>query len=122
MGTAELACASLTALHQWDSAEVVAVVTQPDRPRGRKLQPQPSFVKQCAADLGLPVQQPESLRNDAALDALAQLKPDLIVVTAFGQILPASVLELPPHGCLNVHTSLLPRHRGAGVRLCAAIL
>ena len=113
MGTAELACASLTALHQWDGAEVVAVVTQPDRPRGRKLQPQPSFVKQCAADLGLPVQQPESLRNDAALDALAQLKPDLIVVTAFGQILPASVLELPPHGCLNVHTSLLPRHRGA---------
>jgi methionyl-tRNA formyltransferase len=113
MGTAELACASLTALHQWDGAEVVAVVTQPDRPRGRKLQPQPSFVKQCAEDLDLSVQQPETLRDEAALESLAELKPDLIVVTAFGQILPAAVLEIPPRGCLNVHTSLLPRHRGA---------
>jgi methionyl-tRNA formyltransferase len=113
MGTAELACASLIALHQWHGAEVVTVITQPDRPRGRKLQTQPSFVKNCAVEYGLPVQQPESLRNGAALDALAKLKPDLIVVTAFGQILPAAVLELPPHGCLNVHTSLLPRHRGA---------
>ena len=113
MGTAELACASLTALHQWDGAEVVAVVTQPDRPRGRKLQPQPSFVKKCAEDLGLSVQQPETLRYEAALESLAKLKPDLIIVTAFGQILPATVLELAPRGCLNVHTSLLPRHRGA---------
>ena len=113
MGTAELACASLIALHQWHGAEVVAVVTQPDRPRGRKLQPQPSFVKQCADDLGLSVQQPETLRDDAALQSLVQFNPDLIVVTAFGQILPAAVLEIPPHGCLNVHTSLLPRHRGA---------
>lgn len=113
MGTAELACASLTALHQWDGAEVVTVVTQPDRPRGRKLQPQPSFVKQCAEDLCLSVQQPETLRDESALKSLAQLKPDLIVVAAFGQILPAVVLALPPHGCLNVHTSLLPRHRGA---------
>ena len=113
MGTAELACASLIALHQWHGAEVVAVVTQPDRPRGRKLQAQPSFVKQCADDLGLSVQQPETLRDDAVLESLVQFKPHLIVVTAFGQILPAAVLEIPPHGCLNVHTSLLPRHRGA---------
>lgn len=113
MGTAELACPSLAALSQWGGSEVVSVVTQPDRPRGRKLQLQPSCVKQCAEKLGLPLQQPRTLRDDAAFDTLAALEPDLIIVAAYGQILPSAVLDLPPHGCLNVHASILPRYRGA---------
>ena len=113
MGTAELACPSLSALHSWGGAKVVAVVTQPDRPGGRKLQPQPSFVKRCANKLGLPIQQPSSLRDSTAFNDLVSLKPDLVVVAAYGQILPPEILELPAHGCLNVHASILPRHRGA---------
>ncbi len=113
MGTAELACPSLVALSEWEGSDIVTVVTQPDRPKGRKLQLQPSYVKQCAEKLGLPLQQPETLRNNVAFDALAVLKPDLIVVAAYGQILPSAVLDLPPHGCLNVHASILPRYRGA---------
>ena len=113
MGTAGLACPSLVALSVWGGSDVVSVVTQPDRPRGRKLQLQPSCVKQCAEKLGLPLQQPETLRDDVAFYALAVLEPDLIVVAAYGQILPSAVLDLPPHGCLNVHASILPRYRGA---------
>jgi methionyl-tRNA formyltransferase len=89
------------------------VVTQPDRPGGRKLQPQPSFVKQCATKLGLQAQQPSSLRDSAFFNELVSLKPDLVVVAAYGQILPLEILELPAHGCLNVHASILPQHRGA---------
>ena len=107
MGTAELACPSLVALSEWEGSDIVTVVTQPDRPKGRKLQLQPSYVKQCAEKLGLPLQQPETLRNNVAFDALAVLKPDLIVVAAYGQILPSAVLDLPPHGCLNVNASIL---------------
>ena len=113
MGTAELACPSLLALHEWSGAEVVSVVTQPDRPGGRKLQPRPSFVKQCANKLGLPLQQPRTLRGSEAYNELAAIEPDLVVVAAYGQILPLEILELPGHGCLNVHASILPRHRGA---------
>ena len=113
MGTAELACPSLAALFEWEGSDVVSVVTQPDRPRGRKLQLQPSCVKQCAEKLGLPALQPETLRDDAAFNTLATFEPDLIVVAAYGQILPSAILDLPPHGCLNVHASILPRYRGA---------
>ena len=113
MGTAELACPSLVALHEWSGAIVVGVVTQPDRPRGRKLNPQPSFVKQCALERDLPVRQLKTLRSAESVRSLIALVPDLIVVVAFGQILPSTVLEMPPYGCLNVHASLLPRHRGA---------
>ncbi len=116
MGTAELACASLRALVQNRGtldAELVAVVTQPDRPKGRDLKPQPSFVKQAALDLALPVLQPERARNESFLAELRALQPDLIVVVAYGQILPQALLDLPRHGCLNVHTSLLPKYRGA---------
>ena len=113
MGTAELACPSLVALHEWSGAIVIGVVTQPDRPRGRKLNPQPSFVKQCAIEHGLPVRQLKTLRSAESVRSLIALVPDLIVVVAFGQILPSTVLEMPPYGCLNVHASLLPRHRGA---------
>ena len=113
MGTAELACLPLAALHASPVADVVGVVTQPDRPGGRKLKPRPSFVKRCALDLGLPVIQPQTLRIPGVIEQLAAFEPDLFVVTAFGQILPQSVLDLPQHGALNVHVSLLPRHRGA---------
>lgn len=113
MGTAPLACASLEALTGQPAFEVVAVVTQPDRPKGRALRLQPSAVKELALKKGLPVLQPEKARDAAFVEELRLLHPHLIVVTAYGQILPPSILELPPFACLNVHTSLLPKYRGA---------
>jgi len=113
MGTAELACPSLQALCREPAFQVVAVVTQPDRPKGRDLKLTPSPVKQTALREGLPVLQPERARNEAFIQELKQLRPDLIVVAAYGQILPPAILELPPFGCVNVHTSLLPKYRGA---------
>ena len=113
MGTAEIACLGLRSLHSSSTFNVVSVVTQPDRPRGRKLELQPSPVKKTALDLGIPILQPKTLRTEESWSVLADLKPDLIVVIAFGQILPQHVLDLPAHGCVNVHTSLLPKYRGA---------
>ncbi|HZU76299.1 MAG TPA: methionyl-tRNA formyltransferase, partial [Dehalococcoidia bacterium] len=100
---------------------VVGVYTQPDRPGGRGNRLLPPAVKEAALRLGLPVLQPPSLRRPEALAELRALGPDLIVVAAFGQILRPAVLNLPPHGCLNIHASLLPRHRGASP-VAAAIL
>jgi len=113
LGTAELAGPCLEAVAKTPGHEVVAVVTQPDRPKGRDLQPTPPPVKVVAERLGLPVQQPLKIREPAAIDALRAVRPDLIIVVAYGQILPKSVLEIPRLGCVNVHTSLLPRWRGA---------
>ncbi|MCS7089590.1 MAG: methionyl-tRNA formyltransferase [Verrucomicrobiota bacterium] len=113
MGTAAIACPSLLRLLRWPGTTVVAVVTQPDRPAGRHLHPQPSPVKQLAVTHGVPVLQPDRVRNTTFLQALRELEPDLIVVMAFGQILPPSVLAMPRHGCLNLHASLLPKYRGA---------
>jgi methionyl-tRNA formyltransferase len=113
MGTAELSCDSLRALIASPHSEVIAVVTQPDRPKGRDLKLQPSPVKVLALQTGLPVLQPERARDESFLGALRDLQPDLIAVAAYGQILPQSILDLPRYGCLNVHTSLLPRYRGA---------
>jgi methionyl-tRNA formyltransferase len=113
MGTPEFAVPSLRALAALPGWEVVGVVTRQDKPAGRGSAPQPPPVKVAALALGLPVLQPGSLRKPAAQQQLAALAPDLIVVAAFGQILPPAVLDLPPYGCLNVHASLLPRHRGA---------
>lgn len=111
-GTPEFAVPCLDAL--LDSAvEVCAVYTQPDRPAGRGRQPQPSPVKQRAMAAGLAVRQPESLRDSAERAALSALQPDLMVVVAYGLILPQAVLDIPRHGCWNVHASLLPRWRGA---------
>jgi len=112
-GTAELACASLSALTESPAFTVAAVVTQPDRPKGRKLHPQPSPVKVLAAGKLLPLLQPERARNESFVQTLAEYRPDLIVVVAYGQILPRVLLELPRFGCLNVHASLLPKYRGA---------
>ena len=113
MGTADLACPCLAALCQNSALHVAAVVTQPDRPKGRSLQLQPSPVKALALRHGLPVLQPDRARAESFLQELALLAPDLIVVVAYGQILPQALLDLPRRGCLNVHTSLLPKYRGA---------
>jgi methionyl-tRNA formyltransferase len=113
MGTPDIAVPCLEALVAW-SAGPVRVVTQPDRPAGRSGQPQPSPVKARALELGLEVAQPQRLRHDEGILAwLAQPRPEVIVVVAFGQILPRAVLDLPVHGCINVHFSALPRYRGA---------
>jgi methionyl-tRNA formyltransferase len=119
-GTPEFAAAALAALHA-AGFEIPLVLTQPDRPAGRGLQLQPSAVKRLALDLGLPLAQPRSLRQDgkfadaaaAARQALDSAAPDVIVVAAYGLILPEWVLTLPRLGCLNIHASLLPRWRGA---------
>jgi len=113
MGTAGLSCPSLKSLVAVPDFSVVAVVTQPDRPKGRELKPQPSPVKEVALEIGLPVLQPERARNESFIEALAELKPDLIVVVAYGQILPQTILDIPRFGCINLHTSLLPQYRGA---------
>jgi methionyl-tRNA formyltransferase len=113
LGTAELSCASLQALADDPQFQITAVVTQPDRPKGRDLKPQPSPVKSLALKLGLPVLQPPRTRDEQFMAELRALQPDLIVVVAYGQILPPAILDLPRHGCLNVHTSLLPKYRGA---------
>jgi methionyl-tRNA formyltransferase len=113
MGTAELACASLRRLCLDPSFRVIAVVTQPDRPKGRELKMQVSPVKAAAVRENLAVLQPERARSEAFVAELKDLLPDLIVVAAYGQILPPAVLEIPPFGCMNVHASLLPKYRGA---------
>jgi methionyl-tRNA formyltransferase len=113
MGTPELAGASLRALLRAAELQVVAVVTQPDQPKGRGLKLQPSPVKEIARLENLPVLQPERARDERFIQQLRELQPELIVVAAYGQILPQNILDLPRFGCLNVHTSLLPKYRGA---------
>jgi methionyl-tRNA formyltransferase len=113
MGSAELACPCLKALTDLERHAVIGVVTQPDRPKGRDLRPASSPVKILAQKLGVQVLQPLKIGEASAMAALREMRPDLIVVVAYGQILPKAVLDLPPQGCVNVHTSLLPRWRGA---------
>jgi methionyl-tRNA formyltransferase len=113
MGTAPLACPSLDALCSSSFGPPLAVVTQPDRPKGRSLRPQPTPIKQLALQRKLPVLQPLRAAEPDFIAQIAQLAPDLIVVAAYGQLLPPSLLELPRHGCVNIHTSLLPKYRGA---------
>ena len=112
MGTPEFAVPSLERLVQ-AQYRVVAVYTTPDRPAGRGRALVASPVKAAALRLGLPVEQPASLREAGAAAALAAYRPDVIVVAAFGQILPKAVLQIPRYGCINIHPSLLPRFRGA---------
>ena len=112
-GTPDFAAAALKAISA-ASFEVPLVLTQPDRPKGRGMQLAPSPVKQAALELGLRVAQPEKLRNNAeALQMLEEVEADVMVVAAYGLILPQDVLDTPKHGCLNIHASLLPRWRGA---------
>lgn len=113
MGTPEFAVPTLRALLH-SPYQIVGVVTQPDRPKGRGQKLTPPPVKQLAVQHGLPILQPPKMKDPAFLAALTTWKPDVIVVVAFGRILPKSVLDLPPKGCINVHASLLPKYRGAG--------
>lgn len=112
MGTPDFAAGVLRSLIG-SEYEVKAVFTQPDRPKGRKGLLQMPPVKELALENGIPVYQPEKIRQEENVRILAQLQPDFIVVAAFGQIIPQSILDIPPYGCLNVHASLLPAWRGA---------
>jgi methionyl-tRNA formyltransferase len=111
MGTPGFAVPSLEALAP--RHDVVAVLTQPDRPRGRGREPAPGEVKLAAGRLGLSVEQPVSLAGEEVAERLRSYAPDVVVVAAYGKLLPPAVLDVPPLGCVNVHASLLPRHRGA---------
>ena len=111
MGTPLFAVPCLQRLHA--ISDVVAVVTQPDKPRGRGQRRTPSPVKAYSMEAGLTIFQPIKVKEAAFRETLQQIQPDLIVVVAFGQILPSAILALPKYGCINVHASLLPRYRGA---------
>lgn len=111
-GTAEFAVPCLEALHT-AGHEILAVVTQPDRPHGRGMQLAASPVKRTAERLGLPVLQPRRVRAESFLARMRELAPDLLALAAFGQIIPQALLDLPPLGPINVHGSLLPKYRGA---------
>jgi len=111
LGTPDFAVPSLQALAA--AHDVVAVFTQPDRPKGRGNQLAQSPVKQAALALRIPVHQPDRIRHAENLEVLRGLSPDLMVVVGYGQIIPQSLIDLPPHGILNVHASLLPKYRGA---------
>ena len=113
MGTPAPVIPVLERLCEMNGVEVVAAVTPPDRERGRGRRSEPPPAKEAALRRGVPVLQPDSLRSQQAQADLADLSPDVIVVAAYGKLLPKPVLELPPHGCLNLHPSLLPRHRGS---------
>ncbi len=112
MGTPDFAIPSLKALYHGEH-EVVAVVTQPDRPRGRGQQSAPPPVKKWALEKRIPILQPASLKENDFLQRLKGQKPDVVTVVAYGNIIPWEILELPRLGCINVHPSLLPRYRGA---------
>lgn len=112
MGTPDFAVPTLESLIE--SHEVVGVVTQPDKPKGRGKAMQFTPVKEKALEHDIPVYQPVKVREEGFIETLKSLAPDVIVVVAFGQILPEEILNLPPYGCLNVHASLLPKYRGAG--------
>ena len=113
LGTPHLATIPLRALHAMPGVDIVAVITQPDRPSGRGRQLTPPPVKVVAQELGIAtILQPETLKDDAVVAQIATLAPDIGVVAAYGEILRKNVLAIPTHGYLNIHPSLLPRHRG----------
>ena len=112
MGTPDFSVPSLLQLAQ-SNHEIAAVYTQPDKQRGRGKKVSFSPVKEKAVELGIPVFQPDSMRSDDVIEELKSLAPDVIIVIAYGKILPKAVLDIPKYGCLNVHGSLLPKYRGA---------
>ncbi len=113
MGTPALAAETLRAVHEKPGVEVRGVLTRPDTPKGRGMKLVPSPVKEYALKHGIPVYQPKTLRDGAFLPVLKELDPELIIVAAYGCILPPYVLEYPAYGCVNAHGSLLPKYRGA---------
>ena len=112
MGTPDFAVPSLEALAA-AGHQLVGAFSQPDKPKNRGMKLQPTPVKVCAQGLGVPVFQPAKLRDGTALETIRQLDPELIVVAAYGRILPQEILDYPKFGCINVHSSLLPKYRGA---------
>ena len=112
MGTPDFAVPTLEALIQ-SKHEVIAVITQPDKPKGRGKAMQFPPVKEKALEYGIPVYQPVKVREPSFIEQMKGWEPDAIIVAAFGQILPKTVLDLPRYGCINVHASLLPKYRGA---------
>lgn len=112
MGTPDFAVPTLETLIQSEH-EVIAVITQPDKPKGRGKAMQLTPVKEKALEYGIPVYQPVKVREPAFVEQMAAWKPDAIIVAAFGQLLPKTILDLPRYGCINVHASLLPKYRGA---------
>lgn len=112
MGTPEFAMCNLEAIYN-SGNEIVGVVTTPDKPKGRGMVLTPSPVKSFALEKGLPVFQPETLKNEAFLPTLKELDPELIIVVAYGKILPSYVLDYPKYACINAHASILPKYRGA---------
>jgi len=112
MGTPDFAAASLQKLID-EKFNIVGVFTQPDKPKGRGMKLAPCETKQVAVAHGLPVYQPEKLRDGTALSVLQELQPDILVVVAYGRLLPMDILELPKYGAVNVHGSLLPKYRGS---------
>lgn len=112
MGTPDFAVNSLERLIQ-DGHDIVGVFTQPDKPQGRKMKLTPPPVKQLALTHNIPVFQPNTFKNESQLSLLRELNPEVIVVVAYGKLLPGYVLDLPKYGCINVHGSLLPKYRGA---------
>ena len=112
MGTPDFSVGTLEAVVA-AGHEVACVVTQPDKPRGRGKELQPTPVKEAAQRHGLPVYQPAKIRDPEAVEKIRSFQPDVIVVVAFGQIIPQQILDIPRYGCINVHASLLPKYRGA---------
>ncbi len=111
-GTPEFAVPTLRRLHA-EKFEIAAVVTQPDRPKGRGLEPAASPVKAAAVELGLRVEQPDKLKGDAGRALLERYHPEAVVIVGYGQIIPTDLLSIPKHGWINLHASLLPKYRGA---------
>jgi methionyl-tRNA formyltransferase len=120
MGTPAFALPSLKILHE-QKYPIIGVVSQPDRPQGRGLKEIAPPVKILAQEIGLPVFQPEKVKDASFLETFYQLKPDMVVVVAFGQILPKEIIDYPPMQCLNIHPSLLPKYRGAAPINCPII-
>jgi len=112
LGASEFAVPSLKSLIG-SPHEILAVITQPDRPKGRGQKLVPSAIKSLIFDKNIPLFQPEKIRDPSSLEVLRSFQPEIIVVVAYGQILPPTVLSIPPRGCVNVHASLLPKYRGA---------
>ena len=110
MGTPDFAEASLKKLIE-ERFDVVGVFTQPDKPQNRGMKLVPPPVKVLAQSAGIPVYQPEKMRTGEAMDILRSLQPDVLAVVAYGKILPQEILDAPQYGCINVHASLLPKHR-----------
>ena len=112
IGTGEVGLPTLSVLLESEH-EVVGVVTQPDKPAGRDQRIQPPPIKKALAETKMSILQPARIKDPESIEEIRALTPDVIVVMAYGQILPRNVLEIPPTACLNLHASLLPRHRGA---------